>query len=231
MQHGLVDVPAARVLLTGFEPFAGDEANPSWPAVRRAAELLTGPAARRPPEVATRLLPVEFGRSADLLRAAVREVRPAVVVCAGLAGGTGAVRVERVAVNLDDARIPDAAGHQPVDVPSVPGGPVAWFATLPVKAAVRAVAGLGVPVQLSASAGGFVCNHVFAALMDHLSAQDDDEERARGGFVHLPWASELPHPPGVPHLPLEQLAQALVAVAEAALEHHSDLRVPGGALH
>jgi pyroglutamyl-peptidase len=214
-----------RVLLTGFEPFAGDEANPSWPAVQRAADLLAGHA-----DVQTRLLPVEFGRSADLLRAAVREVRPAVVVCAGLAGGTGAVRVERVAVNLDDARIPDGAGRQPVDVPSVPGGPAAWFAALPVKAAVSAVGGLGVPAQLSSSAGGFVCNHVFAALMDHLEHQDDDE-RARGGFVHLPWAEELPHPPDVPTLPLEDLARALAAVVRAALETPTDLRVPGGALH
>ncbi|TNM62396.1 pyroglutamyl-peptidase I [Streptomyces sp. NP160] len=224
-----MDVCATRVLLTGFEPFAGDEANPSWPAAQRAAELLAA-APPRQLAVTTRLLPVEFGRSAELLRAAVREVRPAVVVCAGLAGGTDAVRVERVAVNLDDARIPDAAGRQPVDVPAVPGGPAAWFATLPVKAAVRAVAEAGVPVQLSASAGGFVCNHVFAALMDHLETEDDDE-RARGGFVHLPWASELPHPPGVPHLPLEQLAQALTAVVRAALDHTDDLRVPGGALH
>ncbi|MBC3763957.1 pyroglutamyl-peptidase I [Quadrisphaera oryzae] len=229
---GGVDVRPTRVLLTGFEPFAGDEANPSWPAAQRAAELLAsdpaGPARRL--EAHTRLLPVEFGRSADLLRAAVREVRPAVVVCAGLAGGTEAVRVERVAVNLDDARIPDGAGRQPVDVPSVPGGPAAWFATLPVKAAVRAVVEAGVPAQLSASAGGFVCNHVFAALMHHLSEQDDDE-RARGGFVHLPWASDLPHPPDAPTLPLEQLARALAAVVRAALEHRADLRVPGGALH
>ncbi|TXR55914.1 pyroglutamyl-peptidase I [Quadrisphaera setariae] len=215
------------MLLTGFEPFAGDEANPSWPAVQRAAQLLADERPRRI-EVQTRLLPVEFGRSAHLLRAAVDEVRPAVVVCAGLAGGTAAVRVERVAVNLDDARIPDAAGAQPVDVPSVPGGPAAWFATLPVKAAVRAVAEAGVPVALSASAGGFVCNHVFAALMCHL---EEDDDRARGGFVHLPWASDLPHPPDVPALPLEQLARALVAVVRAALEHRADLHVPGGALH
>lgn len=217
------------MLLTGFEPFAGDEANPSWPAVRRAAELLAGEPQHRL-EVEVRLLPVEFFRSADLLRAAVDEVRPAVVVCAGLAGGTSAVRVERVAVNLDDARIADAAGAQPVDVPSVPGGPAAWFATLPVKAAVSAVAEAGVPVALSASAGGFVCNHVFAALMDHLEDPDDDD-RARGGFVHLPWASDLPHPPDVPALPLEDLARALTAVVRAALEHRADLHVPGGALH
>ncbi|MGQ7295569.1 pyroglutamyl-peptidase I family protein [Quadrisphaera sp. KR29] len=224
-----MDVPATRVLLIGFEPFDGDRANPSWPAVQRAAELLEDDA--RPAGgllVTTRLLPVEFGRSADLLRAAVDAAGADVVVCAGLAGGTDAVRVERVAVNLDDARIPDAAGHQPVDVPSVPGGPAAWFATLPVKAAVRAVADAGVPVQLSPSAGGFVCNHVFAALMDHLQQRG---EGSRGGFVHLPWASELPHPPGVPHLPLEELARALVAVVRAALTTSEDLRVPGGRLH
>jgi len=190
------------VLLTGFEPFADDPVNPSGDAVRLAAELWQGPE-----ELVTAVLPVTFADAAVRLRALIAEHDPEVVLATGVAGGRATVSIERVAVNLIDARIPDNAGMQPVDVPSVPGGPPAWFATVPVKAIASAVAAAGIPSSLSMSAGTYVCNHVFANAVD---------AARRAGFIHVPWgAGQAPH--GEPELPLADLARAFVIAARTAL--------------
>lgn len=209
-----------RVLLTGFEPFGGDVHNPSWAAAQDAVALLTdrGVTARAVE------LPCAFAAAGPALEAALREARPEVVVAVGLAGGTAAVRVERVAVNLQDARIPDNAGDQPVDRPVRTGGPAAHFATLPVKRAVARIRAVGIPAEPSLSAGTFVCNHVMYALLDA-----PGPARA-AGFVHVPW--DAAHAPdGVPSLPAEDLARAVAEAALATLEGGADLEVPGGTLH
>lgn len=212
-----------RVLLTGFEPFDGADVNPSWEAARLVAA--------DPPqglEVTPVRLSCVFGQAGDELRAAVREFSPDLVVCLGQAAGRPDVTVERVAINVDDARIPDNAGARPVDAPVVPGGPAAYFATLPVKACVAAVRAAGLPASLSHTPGTFVCNHVFYALM-HLLATE--RPGARGGFVHLP---ALPHQVldrAQPCLPADAAARALRALLTAAAATTADLRVPEGATH
>lgn len=128
-----------RVLITGFETFAGEPTNPSWEAVRLVADA-PGPG----PEVTAVRLSCVYGRALDELRAAVERVEPDLVLCVGQAGGRPDVTVERIAINVDDARIPDNAGRQPIDVPIVPGGPAAYFATLPIKACVAAARAAGV---------------------------------------------------------------------------------------
>ncbi|MEE1785776.1 pyroglutamyl-peptidase I [Streptomyces sp. SP17BM10] len=212
-----------RVLLTGFEPFDGADVNPSWEVARLVAD--------QPPEglavTAVRLSCV-FGQAAGELRAAVTECAPDLVVCLGQAAGRPDVTVERVAVNVDDARIPDNAGARPVDVPVVPGGPAAYFATLPVKACVAAVRAAGLPASLSHTAGTFVCNHVFYTLM-HLLATE--RPGVRGGFVHLPALPEQVLDRAQPSLPADSLAHALRALLTAAATTCADLRVPEGATH
>src|SRR5690606_1844915 len=160
--HALAGV-SMTVLLTGFAPFGDDETNPSWDAVR----LLHG---RRVAghRLEARCLPVAFGASLTALRAAIRELRPRVVVCTGLAAGRAHVSLERIAINVDDARIPDNAGASPVDEPVVPDGPAAYFATLPIKAIVEAMRKAGIPAAVSQTAGTYVCNHVFYGLMHAL---------------------------------------------------------------
>ncbi|MER7208687.1 pyroglutamyl-peptidase I [Streptosporangium sp. NPDC000239] len=210
------------VLLTGFEPFDGSSVNPSWEAVG----LVQGVRAVR--------LPCVFGESLERLRAAVAEHDPSVVVCVGQAGGRPDVTVERVAVNLDDARIPDNAGRQPIDEPVVRGGPAAYFATLPVKACVAAARAASVPASVSQSAGTFVCNHLFYGLM-HLIATE--RPRMRGGFVHLPFTPEqalgrgVPTAPSMPSMPSATAATALTAIVTAAVSVGDDLRLVGGSLH
>jgi pyroglutamyl-peptidase I len=206
-----------RVLLTGFEPFAGDAVNPSGDAVRLIAETWDGAH-----ELVTDVLPVTFTGAAARLRELIERHRPDVVIATGLAGGRAAIGVERIAINLADARIPDNDGMQPIDEPSLPGAPAAAFSTLPVKAIAAAVAAAGIPAEVSHTAGTFVCNHVFFTALDAAP-------HARAGFVHVPWASGAA-PGDQPSLPLEAIVTALRIAIETAVEGE-EARLPGGALH
>jgi pyroglutamyl-peptidase len=211
-----------RVLMTGFAPFGGEPVNPSWQAVS-----LVG--ARRD-DVAAVELPCEFATSLPLLRRALAEHQPSLVVCAGQAGGRSDVTPERVAINLIDARIPDNAGAQPVDAPVIPDGPAAYFTTLPVKACVAAIRAAGVPASVSHTAGTYVCNQVFYGLM-HLLATEFPG--VRGGFVHVPFSPEQVAAAGkaAPSLGVDRIADALEVLADTALRVTEDLAVSAGAEH
>lgn len=215
-----------RVLLTGFEPFEQQEVNASWAAVREVAAGWDDDAEGA--ALVTALLPVSFARAPGVLDALLAEVRPDLVVCVGEAGGRSAVGVERVAVNVQDARIPDEDGAQPVDVPVVPGGPDAYFSTLPVKACLAAVLAAGVPGEVSNTAGTYVCNTVAYALGNGL-AGGAAALGARGGFVHVP---RLPAqvPPGAASLGAAEAAAGLTAVLRAALRTTRDLPLAAGTL-
>ncbi|RDI67573.1 pyroglutamyl-peptidase I [Nocardia pseudobrasiliensis] len=202
-----------QVLITGFEPFDGAEANPSWDV---AAESARRPAPDGVAVTAVRL-PCVFDTALPVLRQAIAESDPALVICLGLAGGRTEITPERVAINLDDARIPDNAGAQPIDRPVVPGGPAAYLADLPLKAAVAAMTAAGVPAAISYTAGTFVCNHVFYGLC-HLIATE--RPGLRGGFVHVP-----------PNLPIDRLADGLTQLVRICLDTETDLAVPAGTLH
>ena len=212
-----------RVLLTGFEPFDGESANPSWQAVRAAAA--------EPPagvEFFAAELPCVYGAARVALRDAIEEARPEIVVCVGQAGGRPDITVERLAVNVDDARIPDVSGAQPVDEVIVPGGPAAYFSTLPIKACVAAVRAAGLPASVSNTAGTFVCNHVFYALAHLIATELPD---IRGGFVHVPYAPEQVLHRAQPSLPVASVAQALREIAVTAATVRTDIRVAEGATH
>lgn len=179
-----------------------------------------------PAVVHARELPVSFAAAGPALRAALDELTPDVVICVGQAGGEDRIRVERVAINVDDARIPDNDGAQPIDAPVVDGGPAAYFATLPVKAAVAAIEARGIPACVSQTAGTFVCNHAFYVLQHELASRPG----VRGGFVHVPFAPEQAAGTDRPSLPVETMAEALDAVLRATLSHESDVRAVGGAI-
>ncbi|MFF3270859.1 pyroglutamyl-peptidase I [Streptomyces chrestomyceticus] len=212
-----------RILLTGFEPFDGESSNPSWEAVRAAAA--------EPPaglEMTAVELPCVYGRSRTALREAVAAHDPDIVLCVGQAGGRPDLTVERVAVNIDDARIPDVSGAQPIDEPIVPGGPAAYFAALPVKACVAAVREAGVPASVSNTAGTFVCNHVFYDLM-HLIATE--RPALRGGFVHVPYAPGQVAGRSLPSLAVSAVAEGLRVIAATAARTNTDIKAVGGATH
>jgi len=212
--------PGAPLLLTGFDPFGGDTANPSWLAARALhGQRIAGHA------VLAELLPTEFEAAREKLQALLARHRPALALCLGQAGGRAALSVERVAINLIDARIPDNRGAQPLDAPVVPGGPAAYFATLPVKAMVRAARQAGLPCEVSQTAGTFVCNAVFYGLMHQLAA--GAAPGARGGFVHVPWLPEQ----GSPGMALRDMVRGVHAMLWAAVLHPQDIALGAGALH
>ena len=167
-----------KALVTGFEPFGGDTINASLEAVRRL------PARVGALEIETATLPTSFARTHAALEAAIMRTKPDIVLCVGQAGDRAALCIERVAINVQDAVIADNDGAQPDDAPVVPGGPAAYLATLPVRAAVAALQAEKLPVQLSMSAGTFVCNHVFYGLM-HLAAARGAQGRTARADPHL----------------------------------------------
>jgi pyroglutamyl-peptidase len=209
-----------RILLTGFDPFGGQSVNPSWLAVQALdGRELDGHV------VVTAQLPTRFGQSLHILRELLGQHRPALVICAGQAGGRAAISLERVAINVNDARIPDNDGAQPVDTPVVEDGPAAYFTTLPIKAMLAALLADGIRADVSQTAGTFVCNHVFYGLM-HLLAQPA-WAGTRGGLVHVPWLPQQ----GAPSMTLEQLARGLEVAIRCALRTGADLRLAAGALN
>jgi pyroglutamyl-peptidase len=200
-----------RVLLTGFEPFGGADLNPSWAAVRLAAtSTILGV------DLHTQLLPCVFGTAAEVLWDAVELLDPDVVLAVGQAGGNTGLAVERVAVNLDDATIPDNAGVRPVDRPIDPDGPAAYFATIPVKECVTAARSTGVPAAVSDSAGRFVCNHVMYGLLHRTATRRPG--RLLGGFVHVPFAPEQVLETSRPSLASSTVAVGLRAIVARAAQ-------------
>lgn len=169
-----------KALVSGFDAFAGDAINPSYQAVRRL------PARLGNLQIVTAELPTSFARAARRLLALIRRERPDIVLCVGLAAERQALSVERVAVNLSHARIPDNDGRQPHDKPVVARGPAAYFSTLPVLKTVAALQRAGVPAEMSLSAGAFVCNHVFYTLMHAVARQRGVHRVRRAGFLHVP---------------------------------------------
>lgn len=185
------------ILLTGFDPFDGASVNPSWEAVSRVPDVIAGHEAHRVQ------LPTVFGRAADLLRQEIARVRPEVVICCGVANGRQGVTPELVAINYRHARIPDNAGQQYFGQPIDPAGPAAYMTRLPVHAMIDAMKAEGIPAYLSLSAGAYVCNDVYWAL---LASEADFGHK--GLFVHVPGAEVAD---------ADTAARAIVLCLEAAL--------------
>lgn len=212
------------VLITGIEPFDGESLNPSWEAARRMDGLEIGGA-----RVVARQLPCVIGKVVDVLRQAIDEVRPDLVICLGQAGGRSDVTVERVAINVVDARIPDNEGHQPIDEPVVQGGPAAYFSSLPIKAIVRDLRAGGVPASVSLTAGTYNCNTIFYGLAHFIATE---RPALRGGFVHVPYLPEMAtRHPGAPSLALEVLLHGVKIMVATSLAVTQDVKLSGGALH
>jgi pyroglutamyl-peptidase len=207
-------------LLTGFDPFGGSAVNPSWQAVQALdGRVIAGH------RVTAAQLPTVFGASVARLDQLLQQHQPSLVVCTGQAGGRPAISLERVAINVDDARIADNAGAQPVDTPVAAAGPAAYFTGLPIKAMLQALQREGIAAEVSQTAGTFVCNHVFYGLM-HLLAQPQ-WQGVRGGLIHVPYLPQQ----GQPSMPLEQIVRGLECAIAVALLTQQDIRKEAGALN
>ncbi len=212
------------VLITGIEPFDGETLNPSWEAARRLDGTQVAGAT-----LVARQLPCVIGKVVGVLRQAIADTRPDVVICLGQAGGRSDVSVERVAINVVDARIPDNEGRQPIDEPVVEGGPAAYFSTLPIKAIVRDLRAAGVPASVSSTAGTYNCNTIFYGLAHYIATE---QPALRGGFVHVPYLPEMAaHHPGQPSLALATLIEGVKVMVATTLAVKADIKAGGGALH
>ncbi len=189
-----------KVLLTGFEPFGKASSNPSGEIVKQ----ISGE------NIVTAILPVAYAQSAERLLALIAEHNPDVVISLGQAEGRTQITPERVAINLDDARLADNEGVMRNDVKILEDGPDAYFSTLPIKEIVEAVKDAGVPAAVSLSAGAFLCNHIFYIAQNKFAGTS-----VRSGFVHVPLMdSQASEFPGLPTMPLDQMVTAVRAMLE-----------------
>lgn len=189
-----------KLLITGFEPFGGNNVNPAWEAVRLLPDTV-GDYAVHPLHV-----PTLYGETARQVIAACEELRPDAVLCIGLAGGRGAVTPERIAVNIRDARIADNAGVLCSGERIVPDGPAAYFATVPVEAMRDAIRAVNLPAAVSNTAGTYVCNDLLYTLLHHF-----DGTSVCVGFLHVPYLPEQ----GTPGMALSDTVRALEAAITA----------------
>lgn len=211
-----------RILLTGFDPFGGETINPSWEAVRALHGRRVGGHL-----VVARQLPTEFATSLRLLKAAMRELKPAIVLGVGQAGGRTQLSLERVAINLQDARIPDNAGAQPIDEPVIAGAPAAYFSTLPLKTMLAALRDAGLPADISHSAGTYVCNHIAYAML-HLAAA---RRGVRAGFIHIPYLpAQAAHLRGAASMAQADVERGLLVALRTAATTIVDRKLSGGSL-
>lgn len=213
-----------KMLVTGFDPFGGESVNPAFEAVKLLPDEIAGY------EVVKLEVPTVFTKSARVLEDAIDREEPGVVLCVGQAGGRSAMTVERVAINLVEARIPDNDGEQPMDEPVRADGETAYFATLPVKAMAKAMNDAGVPAFVSYTAGTYVCNWLMYNAL-YLLARKRPE--ARGGFVHVPFATEqvVGKANGMPSMSVSVMADALRAALEACVANDEDIKVVSGETH
>ncbi|WP_369788750.1 pyroglutamyl-peptidase I [Rouxiella sp. WC2420] len=214
-----------KVLVTGFEPFGGERVNPSWEVVSKLKDLQISGVS-----LAVRQLPCVFGKAIKALNKAIDEVDPLMVICVGQAGGRTDFSIERIGINVDDARIPDNDGQQPIDQPIVAGGPAAYFSCLPIKALVNGLREAGIPASVSQTAGTYVCNHVMYGLLHRMAQIDSKIEK--GGFIHVPYLPEQAalHP-GSASMSEKTLLEALELTIAITLHTEQDLAVAEGATH
>ena len=211
-----------KILITGFEPFDGASINPAWEAVKRLEGLHLDKG-----HIVICQVPVTRYKAIDTVIAAIELHQPDVVITVGQAGGRAAITPERIAINIDDYRIPDNEGNQPIDLPIVANGPDAYFSTLPIKAITRSLQDKGIPCQVSNTAGTFVCNHLFYGIQHYLQETEKD---VKHGFIHIPLLPEQTSDGVQPSMSLKLIAEGLTAIAQAILEHDQDITMGGGTI-
>lgn len=211
-----------KILVTGFDPFGGEKINPAFEAVKLLPETIDGH------EIIKLEIPTVFNKSIDTVVKKINEVNPDIVLAIGQAGGRFEVTPERIAINVDDARIPDNEGNQPLNQAIYKDGETAYFSTLPVKAMVEAIKEAGVPSSLSNTAGTFVCNHVMYGILYHIATIPEFAGK-KGGFIHVPFMTEqIVGRVNTPSLSLEQITKGLNAAITACIKNNDDVEVVAG---
>lgn len=212
-----------KALVTGFDPFGGEKINPAFEAVKGMKDTIGDC------QVVKLLLPTVFNKSLQVLEEAMEREQPDIVICVGQAGGRYNLSVERVGINLDEARIPDNEGQTPSGTPIKVDGENAYFASIPAKAIVKALIDNNIPGSISYSAGTFVCNHVLYGLMYMIEKKFP---HTRGGFIHVPFLPEqVLLNTNKPFMSLEVITLGLELAVKASYEHDEDINLLVGETH
>lgn len=211
-----------KILITGFDPFGGESINPALEAVKKLPDTILGQ------EIIKIEIPTVFRKSLEKIEENIQKHNPDVVISIGQAGGRFGITPERVAINMDDARIKDNEGNQPIDISIYEDGEAAYFSTLPIKAMVKEMNDNGIPASVSNTAGTFVCNHVMYGVLYLI---DKKYPNIRGGFIHVPYIpSQVTTKPNTPSMSIDDIAKGLELSIKAVIENSSDIKTVGGTI-
>lgn len=211
-----------KILITGFDPFGGENINPALEAVKKLPDSILGE------EIIKIEIPTVFKKSLEKIEENINKYNPDIVISVGQAGGRFGVTPERVAINMDDARIKDNDGNQPIDTYIFEDGKTAYFSNLPIKAMVKEMNDSGIPASVSNSAGTFVCNHVMYGILYLI---DKKFPNIKGGFIHVPYIpSQVITKPNTPSMSIEDITKGLELSIKAIIENSSDIKTIGGAI-
>ncbi|GMA08216.1 pyrrolidone-carboxylate peptidase [Tetragenococcus halophilus subsp. flandriensis] len=214
-----------KILVTGFDPFGGEKINPAWEAVKKLPDTI------KEAQIVKEEIPTVYHKSADICKQAIQIHQPDIVLNIGQAGGRFTITPERIAINVDDARIPDNEENQPIDQTIQTDGQAAYFTQLPVKAMVENVRNNGFPAAVSNSAGTFVCNHIMYQVQYMI---DKEFPNMKGGFIHVPFiAEQVVDKPNQPFMQIADIAFCIEKAIEAivSFEGKDDLEAIGGEIH
>lgn len=212
-----------KALVTGFDPFGGEIINPSFEAVRKMSHRI-GQC-----DIIKQEIPTVFYRSLEVLEAAIERENPDIVICVGQAGGRFELSIERVGINLNEARIPDNEGQKPLGTTIKEDGENAYFSTLPNKAILKEMIENNIPAVLSYTAGTYVCNHVLYGLMYMIEKKYPN---IRGGFIHVPYLPEQALlKKKTPFMSLDMMTKGLELAVKATVENKEDIIFPAGESH
>lgn len=211
-----------KVLITGFDPFGGEKINPATEAVKLLPKEINGA------KIITKIVPTVFKKSHEVLFETIENENPDITICIGQAGGRYQISVERVAINIDDARIEDNEKNQPIDKKIYEDGEPAYFATIPIKAMVNNIKKANIPASISNTAGTFVCNHLMYGAL-YYAAKKKPEMKA--GFIHIPYIVEqVIDKPNMPSMNISDIVNGLIAAIEAAVSYSKDIESKGGSI-
>nr|WP_285816316.1 pyroglutamyl-peptidase I [Lactobacillus taiwanensis] len=214
-----------KILVTGFDPFGGDKINPAIEAVKRLPDEINGA------EIVKLEIPTVFNKSAEVVKETIENENPDYVLNVGQAGGRFGLTPERVAININDGRIPDNEGYQPLGEPIYEDGETAYFTQLPIKAEAKAIRDAGLPASVSNTAGTYVCNHIMYQVQ---YMRDKEFPNIKAGFIHIPFLPEqVVNRPNTPSMALDDIVKGLTAALSAIVDRDGkgDIEAVEGANH